>query len=141
MSKLRSKVKVAPVQEKIPEEVKKFFKTDWKILFETFGDRYDGFYEQLRYLIDNKYLSDVQGFLLINKEKEEMVEFQFEAFDKPKSDEKIKLDEMEHTEDVRGVKCATCGSGFTGSESRQFRSLDEGATTRFFCSNCANKAK
>ena len=141
MSRLKSSNRVEPIEEKISEEFKENFSNKDRKLYEIFGKRYGGFYRQLKILIETKYKGDVNEFLSVNKDKEEMVEFQFEAFDKAKSDEKVKLDKLAYTEDVRGIKCHNCGSNFTGSENRQFRSLDEGSTTRFFCNNCANRPK
>lgn len=100
------------------------------------GKKYKGFYEQLHKIYVNSFKEDGKKFLKHLKEKGDDIELEFEIYTLGRSIEKKEVDEKAYIDDIRGLKCSECGSTRTGSEERQFRSLDEGSTKRFMCENC-----
>lgn len=133
--------KTAPKEEE-KIKVNKPTQTKETSLQKFYGERYPGFYEQLENLKKKKFNGDEESFMKHVEHVGDDIEFEFDFYDDLREIEKKEIIDLKYVEDVKGIKCSECGSRRTGQEGeRQFRSLDEGSVSRFFCERCYGKKK
>lgn len=132
----REKKKIEISISESTKEAMDAFGGDFKAIYTK--DRYNGWYKQLKGLFDEKKMS-IEQFLKYMEERGDKIEFDFPIFKDATDRLKQEKKELSNISDIRGVKCISCGSTRTTSASGQFRSLDEGATTKFFCDVCYGK--